>query len=77
MPDNQYVPSCQLPTLPDFHIGEQHPIDNQLFTKTFCSPPGDRLSVRDAGKRKDCGLTRKSHPAHSGYRVMIPRASSS
>ena len=48
------------------------PIDNQLLTKTFCSPLGDRLSVRDAGKQKDCGPTRKPHPAHSGYQVMSP-----
>ena len=52
------------------------PIDNQLLTKTFCSPPGDRLCVMDepAGKRKDCDLTRKPHPAHSGYQVMRPLA---
>ena len=57
MPDYQYVRSCQLPTLPDFRMGEQPPpIDNQLLTKTFCSRSGDRLSVRNAGKRKDCGL---------------------
>ena len=50
------------------------PIDNQLFTKTFCSPSGDRLFSMDepAGKRKDCGLTRKPHPAHSGYQVRNP-----
>ncbi len=53
------------------------PIDNQLLTKAFCSPPGDRLSVRDAGKRKDCDLTRKPHPAHSGHQVTDPRAASS
>ena len=48
------------------------PIDNQLLTKTFCSRSGDRLSIRNAGKRKDCDLTRKPHPAHSGYQVMRP-----
>ena len=48
------------------------PIDNQLLTKTFCSPPGDRLFGRDAGKQKDCGLMRKPHPAHSGHQVMSP-----
>ena len=26
MPDNQYIRSRQLPTLPDFHMGEQHPL---------------------------------------------------
>ena len=53
------------------------PIDNQLLTKTFCSPPGDRLSVMDAGKQKDCDLTRKPHPSHSGHQVTDPRAASS
>ena len=48
------------------------PIDNQLLTKTFCSPPRDRLSVRDAGMQKDCGLMRRPHPAHSGYQAMSP-----
>ena len=50
------------------------PIDNQLLAKTFCSASGDRLFVMDvpAGKRKDCALMRKPHPAHSGYQVRNP-----
>ena len=50
------------------------PIDNQLLAKTFCSPSGDRLFVMEvpAGKRKDCALMRKPHPAHSGYQVRNP-----
>ena len=54
-------------------------IDNQLLTKMFCSLSGDRLFVLDepAGKRKDCGSTRKPYPAHSACQVRNPRVASS
>ena len=28
-----------------FNMGEQRPVDNQLFTKMFCSPLGDFMVV--------------------------------
>ena len=50
------------------------PIDNQILTEAFCSPIGDRPfgMVEPSGKRNDCDLTRKPHPAHSGYQVRNP-----